>query len=43
LRPHDAVFAMGWQRDVATPTPAALLDAYHVHLTGLTDCTTCHR
>jgi len=43
LRPHDAVFAMGWQRDAATPTPAALLDAYHVHLTGLTDCTTCHR
>ncbi|HVZ10290.1 cytochrome c3 family protein [Rhodopila sp.] len=43
LRPPDAVFAMGWQRGPATPSPQALMRLYHVGDRNLTDCTLCHR
>jgi hypothetical protein len=44
LRPHNAVFTMGWQpRKDPSKLSKQLLQAYHIDTTGLTDCYTCHR
>lgn len=42
LRPHEAVFAMGWAPEPGAPDGAALAERYGIHA-GLTDCTVCHR
>ena len=44
LRPHDAVFDMGWQRGKDTPSGDALFVQYHIHdAAELTSCSVCHR
>ena len=43
LRPKDQIFNTSWQRDASTPSPAALMQAYHVGGRNLTDCSLCHR
>jgi hypothetical protein len=43
LRPREALFDTEWQRSADTPSPDALMRAYHVRTAGLTDCSTCHR
>jgi len=43
LRPKSALYDTHWQRTPATPSPAALLAAYHVPDRNLTDCSLCHR
>ncbi|MBV9859391.1 MAG: cytochrome C [Alphaproteobacteria bacterium] len=43
LRPRDQVFNPDWHRTADTPSGDALLAEYKIHLTGLTDCSVCHR
>jgi hypothetical protein len=44
LRPHEAVFDMGWQRRADTPSGEELFWQYHIHSAAeLTDCSVCHR
>jgi hypothetical protein len=43
LRPANAVFDPHWQRTASTPSPAALMAQYHIHVSSLTDCSVCHR
>ncbi|GAB6968187.1 cytochrome c3 family protein [Komagataeibacter kakiaceti JCM 25156] len=43
LRPAENIFDTGWQRDRATPMPAALVARYHVGGRNLTECAICHR
>jgi hypothetical protein len=43
LRPPQAIFDTEWKRDASSPSAEALMRAYHIHTTGLTDCSTCHR
>jgi hypothetical protein len=43
LRPRSALFDTEWQRGRDTPSPAQLLQQYHVPDRDLTDCSLCHR
>jgi hypothetical protein len=43
LRPKSAIYDTAWQRTSATPSPAMLLNLYHVPDRTLTDCSLCHR
>jgi hypothetical protein len=44
LRPHDAVFDMGWQRSKDTPSGDQLFAQYHIKgAAELTSCSVCHR
>jgi hypothetical protein len=43
LRPPAAVFDPHWHRTADTPSPAALMAQYHIHVSTLTDCSVCHR
>lgn len=43
LRPPGAVFDPHWHRTADTPSPAALMAQYHIHVSTLTDCSVCHR
>lgn len=44
LRPHDAVFDMGWQRGKNTPSGDSLFAQYHIrNAAELTSCSVCHR
>jgi hypothetical protein len=43
LRPADKVFDMAWQRTPETPSPDALVAAYHIDAKKLVDCSICHR
>ncbi|MEZ5786441.1 MAG: cytochrome c3 family protein [Xanthobacteraceae bacterium] len=44
LRPRSAVFDMGWTPPKDQDARGQdLLRRYHINLTGLTDCSTCHR
>jgi hypothetical protein len=43
LRPKSAIYDTAWRRTSDTPSPAALLDLYHVPDRTLTDCSLCHR
>ena len=43
LRPPEAVFDPHWHRSASTPSPAALMAQYHIHVSSLTDCSVCHR
>lgn len=43
LRPADQIFNTSWQPDRQTPSPATLLQQYHVGGRALTDCSICHR
>jgi hypothetical protein len=43
LRPKSAIYDTAWQRTNATPSPAQLLNLYHVPDRTLTDCSLCHR
>ena len=43
LRPPDAIYNTDWQRSADTPSPAALVQHYHVGGRNLTDCSICHR
>lgn len=44
LRPHSEVFNIDWVRTSNTPSPAELMEEYHVKDSrALTSCSTCHR
>jgi hypothetical protein len=43
LRPSAFIFDTEWRRGPDTPTPAALLETYHIGGRKLTDCSICHR
>ena len=43
LRPPAAVFDPHWHRTASTPSSAALMAQYHIHVSTLTDCSVCHR
>jgi len=43
LRPPEDLFDTAWQRTAATPSPDALMAAYHLGGRNLTDCSICHR
>jgi hypothetical protein len=43
LRPRSELYDTVWHRTADTPSPAALLRAYHVPDRTLTDCSLCHR
>lgn len=43
LRPENAIYDTEWHRTASTPSPAALMQHYHVSGRTLTDCSICHR
>ena len=43
LRPENAIYDTKWVRPADMPSPAAMLDHYHVPNRTLTDCSICHR
>ena len=43
LRPRDQIYNTEWRRTAGTPSPEALMRAYHVGGRRLTDCSICHR
>jgi hypothetical protein len=43
LRPKDAIYDTDWHRTKDTPSPAELMQQYHVGGRNLTDCSICHR
>ena len=43
LRPESAIYDTEWVRPAGMPSPAAMLDHYHVPGRTLTDCSICHR
>jgi hypothetical protein len=43
LRPPDAIFDTDWHPTSRTPSPAELMQQYHVGARNLTDCSICHR
>ena len=43
LRPENAIYNTKWVRPADMPSPAAMLDHYHVPNRTLTDCSICHR
>ena len=43
LRPKGQIYNTAWRRTADTPSPQALLAAYHVGGRALTDCSICHR
>jgi hypothetical protein len=44
LRPLDRVFDMSWQpAESQLALGERLVNAYHIHKSTLTDCSTCHR
>lgn len=43
LRPKSQIYNTEWKRTADTPSPQALLAAYHVPSRNLTECSICHR
>ena len=43
LRPKDQIYNTEWHRTSDSPSPEALMRAYHVGDRRLTDCSICHR
>ena len=43
LRPASEIYNTEWARGPDTPSPAALVEQYHVGGRNLTECSICHR